>query len=176
MRRIMAVIALGASIISARVLMLSVLMSVAISLPSQAANVPDSHLLTITKITDGDSLRAGDIRIRIHGIDAPEMRQFCQAQTRYNCGKAARDYLIQALGDAPTVRCVHLDTDRYNRWVMRCYHKGVDIGAGMVRAGWAVAYRRYSKDYIADEQQAKSQKKGMWAGTFTLPWQWRRDN
>ena len=59
---------------------------------------------------------------------------------------------------------------------MRCYHKGVDIGAGMVRAGWAVAYRRYSKDYIADEQQAKSQKKGMWAGTFTLPWQWRRDN
>lgn len=176
MRRIMAVIALGASMISARVLMLSVLISVAFSLPSQAANVPDSHLLTITKITDGDSLRAGDIRIRIHGIDAPEMRQFCQAQTRYNCGKAARDYLIHALGDAPTVRCVHLDTDRYNRWVMRCYHKGVDIGAGMVRAGWAVAYRRYSRDYIADEQQAKSQKKGMWAGTFTLPWQWRRDN
>lgn len=164
MRRILAVVAICAS------------MTGGMSLPLHGAAVPESHLLTITKITDGDSLRAGDIRIRIHGIDAPEMQQFCEAQTRYNCGKAARDYLAQALGTKPTLRCVHLDTDRYNRWVMRCYHKGVDIGAGMVRAGWAVAYRRYAKDYIADEQEAKTNKRGIWAGTFTLPWQWRRQN
>lgn len=141
-----------------------------------AAEVKDTKLLTITKITDGDSLRAGDIRIRLHGIDAPEMRQYCDAGTEYPCGKSARDYLASVLGDHATIRCHHLDTDRYGRFVMRCYHRGVDISAGMVRAGWALAYRRYSLDYIGDEADAKAAKRGLWAGTFKTPEQWRRDN
>ena len=142
---------------------------------SSAESVP-SRTLTITKITDGDSLRAGDIRIRIHGIDAPEMRQICHRQDAYYCGVEARDYLASALGDNAVLRCEHLDTDRYQRLVMRCYHRGVDIGAGMVRAGWALAYRRYAKDYIRDEAEAREAKRGLWAGTFQTPEAWRKDN
>ena len=59
---------------------------------------------------------------------------------------------------------------------MRCYYRGIDIGAAMVRAGWALAYRRYAKDYIADEQEAKAAKRGLWAGTFQTPEAWRRAN
>ena len=135
-----------------------------------------SRRMTITKITDGDSLRAGDIRIRIHGIDAPEMRQICYWPDAYQCGVAARDYLASALGDGAVLRCEHLDTDRYQRLVMRCYHRGVDIGGGMVRAGWALAYRRYAKDYITDEAEARAAKRGLWAGTFQTPEAWRKDN
>ena len=142
----------------------------------KAAEVGEMTQLTITKITDGDSLRAGDIRIRLHGIDAPEMRQQCDNNGSYACGKQAQAYLAAFLGRRATLRCAHIDTDRYKRLIMRCYHRGIDIGAAMVRAGWALAYRRYAKDYIADEQEAKAAKRGLWAGTFQTPEAWRRAN
>ena len=143
-----------------------------------AAELGKTVHYSITKITDGDSLRAGDIRIRLHGIDAPEMRQSCLRadDTPYQCGRQAQAYLARWLGTDASVRCVHLDTDRYNRLVMRCYYKGIDINAGMVRAGWALAYRRYSEDYVADERQAQAAKAGMWQGRFETPEAWRRAN
>ena len=30
--------------------------------------------------------------------------------------------------------------------------------------------------YVAEEEEAKTLKRGMWAGTFTPPWDWRREN
>jgi len=44
----------------------------------------------------------------------------------------------------------------------------------MVLQGHAVAYRRYSKDYIAAEERAQAEKRGIWSGQFTMPWLWRR--
>ena len=159
-------------------MVLSLMMSQLPSMIGKAngAEVIDTQRLTITKITDGDSLRSGDIRIRLHGIDAPEMRQMCDHNGAYACGRAAQAYLASFLTDGATVRCEHLDTDRYKRLVMRCYYRGIDISAAMVRAGWALAYRRYAKDYIADEQEAKAAKRGLWAGTFQTPEAWRRAN
>lgn len=142
---------------------------------SLAADAPTTAWFAITKVTDGDSLRAGDIRIRLHGIDAPEMRQMCEKQgVSYGCGIDARTFLADRLPIGTEVKCDHIDTDRYNRLVMRCYHRGIDISAAMVQAGWAVAYRRYAKDYVADEIFAKNQQNGLWAGTFQMPWDWRK--
>ena len=50
---------------------------------------------------------------------------------------------------------------------------GVDIGRRLVSAGWALAYRRYSKDYVAAENEARKARRGMWRGTFVKPWEWR---
>jgi len=50
---------------------------------------------------------------------------------------------------------------------------GVDIGRRLVSAGWALAYRRYSMDYVAAENEARKAKRGMWRGTFVKPWKWR---
>ena len=158
----------GVSLISYFIVM------VVISHPIYASEVASQSLFTITKVTDGDSLRAGPIRIRLHGIDAPEIGQICEIDSSYDCGRRARDYLADILGENATVRCDHLDTDRYQRFVMRCYHRGIDISAGMVRAGWALAYRRYARDYIGDEADAKKAQRGLWAGTFETPEKWRR--
>ena len=49
-----------------------------------------------------------------------------------------------------------------------------DIAAKMVRQGWALAYRRYSTDYVNDEKAARVARKGIWRGEFMLPWDWRR--
>ena len=54
-----------------------------------------------------------------------------------------------------------------------CYFGPYDLNARMVRNGWALAYRRYSMDYVEAEGEAKEAKRGMWKGEFVLPWEWR---
>ena len=52
--------------------------------------------------------------------------------------------------------------------------KGTDVNAAMVAEGWALAYRRYSKDYVKQEQEARKAGLGVWRGAFVKPWEWRR--
>ena len=158
-------------------LVMSLLLTSPIAQP-YAADASHQKLYPITKVTDADSLRSDEIRIRLHGIDAPEMKQLCQDKEgqSYRCGLQARTDLVTLIGKGAELACDHLDTDRYGRLVMRCYHQGLDISAALVRSGWALAYRRYAKDYIADEREAKARKAGMHQGRFDAPWDWRRQN
>ncbi|MDC0135044.1 thermonuclease family protein, partial [Alphaproteobacteria bacterium] len=57
-----------------------------------------------------------------------------------------------------------------------CYVNGEDINALLVERGWALAYRKYSKDYVHQENQARINNLGLWSGKFTLPWEWRSKN
>jgi endonuclease YncB( thermonuclease family) len=43
----------------------------------------------------------------------------------------------------------------------------------MVRAGLALADRKVSEDYLADEAAAKAAAVGVWGGVFNTPWEWR---
>ena len=83
--------------------------------------------------------------------------------------------MLEALvADVHYLRCDLIDTDRYGRAVMKCFAGETDLGAALVRAGLALAYRQYSSTYGADEDSAKTAKLGMWSGAFTAPWTWRR--
>ena len=132
----------------------------------------------ITNISDGDSLRSGNLRIRIFGIDAPELKQQCGEKNgiSWKCGLAARRQLESLIGANKTLHCELRDVDHYGRLVMQCFHGNVDIGAEMVRSGYAFAYRSFSKIYEDAESQAKAAHQGIWRGSFTLPWKWRRQN
>jgi len=44
----------------------------------------------------------------------------------------------------------------------------------MVENGWAVAFRRYSLDYVGVEEEAKAVRRGIWSSGFVMPWDWRR--
>ena len=141
----------------------------AVAAPDEVSGVPS--------ITDGDSIRIGKLRIRIHGIDAPERRQLCrsaQGKDRH-CGQASTRALAALVSRRP-VRCLKRDVDRYGRLVAQCFAGSTDLGAEQVRQGWAVAYRRYSRAYVAQEDQARRARRGIWAGTFQMPWDWRRQN
>ena len=39
--------------------------------------------------------------------------------------------------------------------------------------GWAVAYRRFSTDYVLHEDIARKAQRGVWRGKFQMPWDWR---
>jgi endonuclease YncB( thermonuclease family) len=123
------------------------------------------------QVTDGDTIRIGEARIRLRGIDAPEMEQRCSRAGRsYACGETARQALID-LVSGKTVRCRAAGRDRYQRILARCTVNGNDIGTQMVESGWAVSYGR---DYAAEEARAQERGAGLWDGAFERPQDWRR--
>src|SRR4030081_18884 len=132
----------------------------------------------IPKIREGDHIQIGNTRIRLGGIDAPSVDQLClnHKGERWSCGVAARDELIKH-ADSKTWTChVRQTIDRRGRTVARCEDDGEDIQKWMVKNGWALAFTRVSRDYEADEKEAREAKAGMWQGAFIAPWDWRVRN
>lgn len=133
-----------------------------------------NHITGKVVVTDGDTLRMGEIRIRMHGIDAPEKAQTCiKAMHNWQCGQASRAALIAKVGDS-NVNCVIKDIDRYKRLVGECFIGKLNLNRWMVSEGWAVAYRKYSQDYIKNEELARQSRTGIWSSEFQLPSEWRK--
>lgn len=140
---------------------------------SRPREMPNS-LSGIASVIDGDTLDLHGKRIRLHGIDAPESRQSCtRSGENWRCGQQASLALSDHIG-RQTLRCEERDIDRYKRIVAVCYLGAEDVNAWLVRSGWAMAYRQYSKDYIAVETEARAARTGIWAGEVQPPWEWRR--
>jgi endonuclease YncB( thermonuclease family) len=70
------------------------------------------------KVTDGDTIRIGDARIRLWGIDVPERRQTCQGRNGdvYECGRDSAAVLNE-LTRGRQVECEVKNRDRYGRVV-----------------------------------------------------------
>lgn len=82
---------------------------------------------------------------------------------------------LRELVGGQDLKGVEHDRDRYKRSVSVCtLRDGTDIGGWMVSNGHAMAYARYSKLYVAAEKEAREWKRGLWAGTFVMPWEWRK--
>lgn len=150
--------------------------AVALVAAREAGVLPDFGETETGRFTaiDGDSLRKGAQEYRLHAIDAPELHQTCQrADGRdYACGREARQQLAQLTGAGP-VSCRVLETDRYQRLVAECRAGGVSLNDAMVRAGWALAYRRHGQDHAAAEAEARKARRGLWQGRFETPEDWR---
>jgi endonuclease YncB( thermonuclease family) len=129
---------------------------------------------TSAVVIDGDSLKRGSQRIRLFGIDAPELGQECLDATghRYRCGEEARRALRQ-LVQGHEIACAVIETDRYQRDVARCRAGDRELNWEMVRQGWAIAYRRQSLDFLIAEAAARKERRGLWRGDFELPEHYR---
>ena len=108
---------------------------------------------------DGDTIEIRGQRIRLFGIDAPESRQTCTDPkgASYRCGQRAAQALDYRISDSP-VTCEPKDKDRYGRIVAVCRAYGEDLSAWMTGLGWALAFRRYSAQYIPAEELAQRRK------------------
>lgn len=134
-----------------------------------------SDLSGVASVIDGDTLEIHGVRVRLHGIDAPESGQTCKDGTGniYRCGQQAALKLSDFIGRRP-LSCLARDTDRYGRTIAVCKVGTTDVNEWLVREGWAVAYRQYSLDYVAAEQEAKMHKRGIWTGYFEVPSEFRK--
>ena len=126
------------------------------------------------KVIDGDTIVVAGQLVRLHGIDAPELDQtFWWRNQQLGSGMMALAAL-EALTAGVKLRCQTVEQDRYGRLVAKVFSpNGVDIGRRLVSVGWALAYRRYSTDYVDAEDEARKAKRGMWRGSFVKPWVWR---
>ena len=125
------------------------------------------------RVVDGDTLALGGRRLRLIGIDAPELRQYCsRGNSEYPCGLEAAAYLRDLVGSAGgQVECRSEGSDRYRRVLVRCQSDGNDINLAMVRSGHAVAYG----DYQLVEADAILRRVGLWTGEFERPADFRAE-
>lgn len=122
-------------------------------------------------VIDGDTLRLDGQRVRLQGMDAPELSQTCdRAGKPWPCGATAR-FALAELVQRGDVFCTTSGQDKYNRALGRCTVGGVDIAEELVRQGLALAYG--SGGYHAAEAEARAAGRGMWAGTFETPQDYR---
>ena len=128
------------------------------------------------RIIDGDTIHIKSNKIRLHGIDAPEIKQTCKIDNQnWYCGKQSTKELKNLINNQK-VECNVNDVDRYNRYIAICFVNEININQWMVKNGWAIAYRYYSKDYIVEEKYANDNKLGIWKSEFIEPYAYRRQN
>ena len=122
---------------------------------------------------DGDTLRLGPVRIRLMGLDAPELDQTCTRAdgVEWSCGREAKADLAARVRAGPT-DCARYGRDIYGRTLAKCSAGGADLAAAIVRAGWAVS----NDAYASEAAQAQRDHLGIWSGTFVQPSDWRRSH
>ena len=126
-------------------------------------------------IIDGDTINIGNNKIRLHGIDAPEIKQACSINNEiWKCGVKSTQELKKLI-NGQNVYCEIVDLDQYRRLIGICYVETENINRFMVKNGWAIAYRYYSEDYVVDEEIAKKNKLGIWKGQFEEPYLFRKN-
>jgi len=135
------------------------------------------------QIVDGDTIKINSKKIRLYGIDAPEIKQMCKKPyltiifltftKDYPCGKISTEKLKKKINNK-VITCKILGVDRYKRYIGECYKRNLNLNSWLVSNGYAVVYRKYSKKYVSYEINAKNQKLGMWQGKFEMPWEYRR--
>jgi endonuclease YncB( thermonuclease family) len=146
------------------------------------------QILGFANVIDGDTIHINSYKIRLEGIDAPEMKQRCKNsflktssivsfdyQEDYLCGEKFKNKLELKI-NKKKIRCILLGKDRYNRYLGTCFKNKINLNKWMVKNGYAIAYRRYSKKYILDEEFARKNKLGLWSGSFLNPEKWRKLN
>lgn len=123
---------------------------------------------------DGDTILLDLEKIRLIGMDAPELRQTCRRQGEvWPCGVAARDALA-GLIEGQALTCELSGRQSYGRALAVCRAAGVDIGAWLVGQGLAVIDPRFSTAYRPIEDRARLARRGVWAGEFQTPCKYRR--
>ena len=128
------------------------------------------------KIIDGDTIKINGEKIRFSGIDTPELKQTCIKEGVNNsCGLKAKEILIDKISDK-NITCTKEGKDQYKRTLAECFVNDESLSSYLVRSGYAFAYRKYSKKFIADEDYARINKLGMWSMKFEYPWDFRRNN
>jgi endonuclease YncB( thermonuclease family) len=135
-----------------------------------------SALAPEVRVVDGETLRLGDRTLRLAQVDAPERGQGCgdAAGAAFDCGAAAAEALSRLINGRSVV-CLVSGRDRFGRGLGVCRAGAVDLNAGLVGAGWALAAGE-DAELRASEAEARRAARGLWAAGFTRPEEWRRRN
>ena len=120
----------------------------------------------VVTVVDGDTigvLRDGrEARVRLEGIDAPELGQDFWQPSKQFMSDAALDKIVAVSGN---------EIDRYGRLIARVTADGRDLSVAAVEAGFAWHFVRYSSDPVlaAAETNARTRRIGLWSQPNPIP-------
>lgn len=126
------------------------------------------------RVIDANTLAIAGERVRLAGIDAPDLDQTCETRRgrAYDCGAIAARVLAD-LVRGERVACEGGGRDSTGRLVAVCRLGRLDLGEQMVLSGWALAAPADGA-YARAEAAARGVQEGMWKGRFLPPSDWRR--
>lgn len=127
-------------------------------------------------VIDGDTLQISGVKIRLEGIDAPELAQSCGRRWfgTWDCGEAAAKAL-KSLVKERSITCHSKGQDKYGRTLGICFADKTDINAELVRTGLAWAFVKYSATYVEEETRARAAEAGIWQGEAEPAWIFRQN-
>lgn len=136
------------------------------------------------RVVDGDTIVVQGVRVRLEGIDAPELEQSCARANgglrlwgfgrTWRCGQEAAGH-VERLVRERTVHCASRGTDAFGRMLGACAVEGLEINADLVRQGLAWAFVKYSQRYVAVEAEAREARRGIWQAETKPAWDWRAE-
>lgn len=125
---------------------------------------------------EGDLLEIAGKRVRLYGIDAPEMKQSCRVMIfAWGCGEEAQKMLSALIADR-TVTCAEMTRDVVGMPEALCQTDGVQLNETMVRIGMALSRPSEPRAFAAEEAAAERAGVGLWRSSFEKPWEWRAAN
>lgn len=129
-------------------------------------------------VLDAETIQVGADAFRLHGIDAPEEGQLCWLKSHlFDCGMVAQTALMDlVIGSKVTCRplpAAEAAAAEGTARPARCFAAGYDLSEGMTYTGWALADRRTGERYRKYEDGARQAERGLWRGSFVMPWDWR---
>ena len=130
----------------------------------------------VVKVYDGDTITVlynnKKVKVRLYGIDAPELKQ--------SYGKQARDYLSNIVLNKDITLKIY-NKDVYGRQVAEVIYNNVNINQLLVKTGNVYVYTKYNNElnvYVPLEQYAKQNKLGVWNPRLNMisPEEYRKAN
>ena len=135
------------------------------------------------KVTDGDTIKINNKKIRFSGIDAPESYFFGKKQScifnniEILCGNLSKEKLVEKIGNQIVICKLEKNKDQYSRLIGECFIDNESLSVFMVRHGYAFDYPKYSDGkFRKHEIYAKNLSLGLWQMQFEYPWIWRKKN
>lgn len=147
---------------------LPAVLAIGVATAAHPANADTVH------VVDGDTIQVDGTTFRLHGIDAPEAGQKCNDATggTWRCGDEATKHLEALIGDN-VPQCDDRGMDEYDRVISVCVVNGTELNRAMVSDGYAWAFRKFSEDYVADEDDAAHRSVEIWQASTQTAWEYR---
>ncbi len=143
--------------------------------PSKFNPLQYPSIIGISRIVSGDTITMNGRIIKFFGVAAPDISQTCADSSGrgYRCGQQAISWLNSWLADNQ-IKCHILAEDERGILTGVCMLGQYDIGAALINSGWAVADIRQTQIYVPYQNQALSNRRGLWQGEFYMPWDWQK--